>query len=94
MYRSRERGASQAGAWFSSVGDGGKSVDVINTFFNSLMYQPSTLIAAIIVIGALAYIGTIAISPSNIELRRLVGYLTSIALVVIGVGSFFFGASK
>lgn len=94
MYRSRERGASQAGAWLSSVGDGGKSVDVINTFFNSLMYQPSTLIAAIIVIGALAYIGTIAISPSNIELRRLVGYLTSIALVVIGVGSFFFGASK
>jgi hypothetical protein len=69
-------------------------VDVINTFFNSLMYQPSTLIVAIIVIAALAYVGTNAISPSNIALRRLVGYLASIVLVVIGVGSFFFGASK
>ncbi len=69
-------------------------MDIINTIFNSLMYQPSTLIIAIIIIAALAYLGTNAISPSNIELRRLVGYLASIALVVIGVGGFFFGASK
>ena len=69
-------------------------MDIINTFFNSLMYQPSTLIGAIIIIAALAYLGTNAISPSHIELRRLVGYLASIALVVIGAGSFFFGASN
>lgn len=69
-------------------------MDVINTIFNSLMYQPSTLIGAIIVIAALAYLGTNVISPSNAELRRLVGYLASIALVVIGAGSFVFGASK
>ena len=69
-------------------------MNVINTFFNSLMYQTSTLVGAIIVIAVLTYLGTNVISPSNIVLRRLVGYLASIALVVIGAGGFFFGASK
>ncbi len=61
---------------------------------NALMYQSSTLIGAVILIGALAYIGANAISPSNILLRRLVGYLTAIALLLIGGYSFYFGASK
>lgn len=69
-------------------------MDVINTFFNSLMYETSTLVGAIIVIAGLAYLGTNAINPANIELRRLVGYLTSIVLVVIGAAGFLFGASK
>jgi hypothetical protein len=62
--------------------------------FNSLMYQNSTLIGSIILVAALAYIGTTAISPSNVTLRRLVGYLASAALILIGAGSFYFGASK
>jgi hypothetical protein len=73
---------------------GGNAMDIINTFFNSLMYQPSTLIIAIVIVAALAYLGTNVVSPSNTELRRLVGYLASIVLVVIGAGSFVFGASK
>ncbi|HEY7974357.1 MAG TPA: hypothetical protein VID72_03375 [Ktedonobacterales bacterium] len=62
--------------------------------FNSLMYQNSTLLGAIILVAALAYIGTNAISPSNVVLRRLVGYLASAALVLIGTVGFYFGASK
>jgi hypothetical protein len=62
--------------------------------FNSLMYQNSTLIGSIILVAALAYIGTTAISPSNVTLRRLVGYLASAALILIGAGGFYFGASK
>lgn len=87
----------EPGAWGERgsfcVGDG-ETMDVINTFFNSLMYETSTLVGAIILVAALAYVGTNVISPSNIELRRLVGYLSSIALVVIGAGGFLFGASK
>ncbi|HZC07156.1 MAG TPA: hypothetical protein VE338_16085 [Ktedonobacterales bacterium] len=62
--------------------------------FNSLMYQNSTLITSIIIVAALAYIGTIAISPASVWLRRTVGYLTSVALLLIGVAGFYFGASK
>ncbi len=62
--------------------------------FNSLMYQNWTLLVSIIIVAALAYIGTNVISPSNMSLRRLVGYLASLALVVIGAGGFYFGASK
>lgn len=62
--------------------------------FNSLMYQNSTLIGSIILVAALAYIGTNAISPSNVQLRRFVGYLTSAAMILIGAGGLYFGASK
>lgn len=62
--------------------------------FNSLMFQNSTLIVSIIIIAALAYIGTIAISPSSVQLRRFVGYLSSAVLVIIGAVGFYFGASK
>ncbi len=65
-------------------------MDAITT----LMYQNSTLIGSIILVGALTYIGTNAISPENVTLRRLIGYLTAGLLVVIGVFSFYFGASK
>lgn len=60
----------------------------------SLMYENSTLIGSIILVGALAYIGTNAISPDNIALRRLMGYLTATILVLIGAFSLYFGASK
>lgn len=62
--------------------------------FNSLMYQNSTLIGSIILVAALAYIGTNVVSASNVALRRLVGYMTSILLVLIGLSAFYFGASK
>lgn len=62
--------------------------------FNSLMYQNSTLFVSIIIVAALAYIGTNVISPSNRSLRRLVGYVTGFALILIGAGGFYFGASK
>lgn len=60
----------------------------------SVMYNNSTLIGAIIVIGLLAYIGTNTISPSNVRLRRLVAYLTGAALIVLGALGLYFGASK
>lgn len=60
----------------------------------SLMYQNSTLLGAIILVGVLAYLGTNAISPSNIILRHLVGYLTGTIMVVIGAFAFYFGASN
>ena len=62
--------------------------------FNSLMYQNSTLIGSIIAVAALAYIGTNVVNPSNVQLRRFVGYLASAALILIGAGGFYFGASK
>lgn len=62
--------------------------------FNSLMYQNSTLLISIIIVAALAYLGSNVISPSNMSLRRLVGYITSIALLLIGACGFYFGASK
>lgn len=65
-------------------------MDTITAF----MYQSSTLLGTIIFVGALAYIGTAAISPSNIVLRRIVGYLAGGILVIVGVFSFYFGASK
>jgi hypothetical protein len=61
---------------------------------NSLMYQNSTLLGAIILIGGLAYVGTNVISPSNITTRRIVGYWTGTLLVLIGAYAFYFGASK
>lgn len=60
----------------------------------SLMYENSTLIGAIIVIAALAYIGTNGISASNPGLRRLVAYLCGLSQLVIGGFGFYFGASK
>jgi hypothetical protein len=65
-------------------------MDAIDT----LMYQNSTLLGAIILVGALAYIGSNVISPTNVALRRLVGYLVGAALLVIGGYSFYFGVSK
>lgn len=65
-------------------------MDTITAF----MYQGSTLLEAIILVGVLAYIGTAVISPSNFVLRRMVGYLSGGILVIIGVFSFYFGASK
>lgn len=62
--------------------------------FNSLMYQSSTLLISIIIVAALAYIGTNVISPSNMALRRVVGYVASLALLLIGASGFYFGASK
>ena len=60
----------------------------------SLMYQNSTLLGSIIVVGVLAYLGSNAISPSNTALRRIVGYLSGSLMVVIGVFGFYFGASS
>lgn len=67
----------------------GDSMDAIT----SLMYQSSTLIGSIILVGVLAYLGTNAISPSNVILRRMVGYLAGAAMVAIGAFSLYFGAS-
>ena len=60
----------------------------------NLMYQNSTLIGAIILIGALAYLGTNTINPDHMSARRIVGYLTGALLVAIGTFSAYFGASK
>lgn len=60
----------------------------------SLMYQSSTLLGTIIFVGALAYLGTAGISPSNVPLRRIVGYLSGGLMVVVGVFSLYFGANK
>ncbi len=60
----------------------------------SLMYENTTLIGSIILVGALTYIGTNAISPENVALRRLMGYLTGALLVMIGSFGLYFGASK
>jgi hypothetical protein len=61
---------------------------------NALMYQNSTLLGAIIIVGALAYVGSNVISPTSIVLRRLVGYLVGVVLLLIGGYAFYFGASK
>ena len=60
----------------------------------SLMYQPSTLLGSIILVGFLAYLGTNVISPSHAAIHRMVGYLTGAIMVVIGVFALYFGASK
>lgn len=60
----------------------------------SLMYESSTLVGSIILVGALTYLGTNAISPGNIGLRRFVGYLAGALLIIIGCFGFYFGASK
>lgn len=60
----------------------------------SLMYSNSTLITAVIAVGVLVYIGTNAISPTHIWLRRITGYWTGSVLVVLGAVALYFGASK
>jgi len=58
------------------------------------MYQNSTLLGAIILVGALAYIGSNTINPELITIRRIVGYLTGTILLMIGAFSAYFGGSK
>lgn len=62
--------------------------------FTTIMYDNSTLVGAIIVIGVLAYIGSNGISPTHLWLRKTVAYGTGIALVALGALAFYFGASK
>jgi hypothetical protein len=53
----------------------------------------STLFLAIILVGALAYMGTIAFDPTHPAPRLIAGYLCGIALVFIGLGSLYYGAA-
>ncbi len=62
--------------------------------FTSMMYDNSTLIGAIIAIGALAYIGSNGINPTLRWLRKIVAYGCGIVLVALGALAFYFGASK
>jgi hypothetical protein len=82
------RTATPRGAWRNF--GGGESLDTITT----LMYQNSTLIGAIILVGVLVYIGVNGISPRHIRIRRIVAFCIGCALVIIGAFEFYFGASK
>lgn len=68
-------------------------MDTLDTI-TGVMYSNSTLIGAVIAIGALAYIGSNGISPTHLWLRRVVAYGAGIALVALGALAFYFGASK
>jgi hypothetical protein len=57
------------------------------------MIDNTTLFGAILVVGVLAYVGSIAFDPSHPLPRLIVGYLCGTALILIGAGSFYFGAA-
>ena len=59
----------------------------------NFMFYNSTVFGAILVVGALAYLGTLAFDPSQPLPRLIAGYLCGTALVLIGAGSFYFGAA-
>jgi hypothetical protein len=59
----------------------------------TLMTDNSTLFAAIAAVGALAYLGVLAIDPSHPLPRLLTGYICGVALILIGVLAFYFGAA-
>ncbi|MDE3228328.1 MAG: hypothetical protein KGO05_00480 [Chloroflexota bacterium] len=60
----------------------------------SVMYQSSTLLGTFIFVGVLAYLGTAAISPGNVALRRFVGYCSGTLMVIVGVVSLYFGGER
>lgn len=66
---------------------------LMNTLM-TLMYQQQTLIAAAVVVGLLAYIGSNTISPSQIRVRQVVAYVCGTALTLIGAVCLSFGLSK
>lgn len=65
----------------------------MDTIF-SLMYQNSTLVGTFIFVGVLTYLGTAAISPGNVALRRFVGYCSGTLMVIVGVVSLYFGGER
>ena len=59
----------------------------------NLMFYNSTLFGAILAVGALAYLGAVAFDPTHPLPRLIAGYVCGAALVLIGAGSFYFGAA-
>jgi|SRR5579859_1448563 len=59
----------------------------------NVMYNNSTLFGAILAIGVLAYLGALAFDPAHPLPRLIAGYVCGAALVLIGAGSFYFGAA-
>ncbi|HEX9039242.1 MAG TPA: hypothetical protein VF808_19840 [Ktedonobacterales bacterium] len=59
----------------------------------NVMLSSTTLFLAIVVVGALAYVGSIAFDPAFPVPRALAGYLCSLLLAVIGGVGIYFGAS-
>ena len=59
----------------------------------NLTLTGSTLFLAIIVVGALAYLGTVAFDPTHPTPRVIAGYFCGAVLVFIGLGSLYYGAA-
>lgn len=58
---------------------------------SAAMSSDATLFGAIMVVGALAYLGALAFDPSYALARLIAGYLCGAALVVIGAGALYYG---
>ncbi len=59
---------------------------------NAMIYN-ATLFGAILLVGALSYLGTIAFDPTHPLPRLIAGYICGSALVLIGVAGIYYGAS-
>lgn len=57
------------------------------------MLTNTTLFLAIILVGALAYLGTVAFDPTHPTPRLIAGYFCGIVLTLIGLGSLYYGAA-
>lgn len=59
---------------------------------NALMARQTTLVVVAIFVGVFAYLGANVITPEAALLRRVVGYLTGVPLIFVGLYSIIFGA--
>lgn len=59
----------------------------------STMDNDSTLFGAILLVGALVYLGALAIDPTHPLLRLIAGYACGATLVLIGAGALYYGLS-
>ncbi len=57
------------------------------------MISNTTLFGAILTVGALVYLGALAIDPTHPLLRLIVGYICGAALILIGVAGIYYGGS-
>ncbi len=59
----------------------------------NLMLDNSALLGAVLVVGALSYIGALAFDPAYQAPRVIAGYVCGAALLLIGAAGMYYGAS-
>lgn len=67
-------------------------VEAVVEDMNEMMYN-TTLFGAILAVGVLSYLGTVAFDPTHPLPRLIAGYICGTTLVLIGALGLYYGAS-